>query len=104
MVGIEGLGQRVLRRVADHVGGDLVARQALDGDHQADDVLDGLECPFQYGPGVGLDDLDVGQGELGPRFQGAGGDDDWCLFLRGAEHAGHQGKGDQGQDANDDDR
>ena len=71
---------------------------------QSDNVLDGLECPFQYGPGVDLDDLDVGQGELGARFQCAGGDDDRCFLLCGAEHTGHQGKGDQGQGADDDDR
>ena len=43
-------------------------------------------------------------GELGARFQCAGGDDDRRLFLRGAEHASHQSKGDQSQGADDDRR
>ena len=55
------------------IGGYLIARQALDGDHQAGDVLGGLECTLQYCSGVDLDDLDVGQGELGARLQGAVG-------------------------------
>jgi hypothetical protein len=60
--------------------------------------------PFQYGSDVDLNDFNVGQGELGACFQGAGSDDYGGLLLRGGEDAGHQSKGDQGQGADDDER